>query len=134
MSIIAAGDNAEILDIRVYVKSDYSVKVSLEGGIERFKKIFGLSHDVSTGNEELDKKYVFKTKSNNDKSLLKSIEFQQNLKKLQPFSYFEISKFQTLWMQALCDKSQFDFAEIERYMRVLIETAKIIANRDSKFA
>ena len=39
MSIIAAGDNAEILDIRVYVKSDYSVKVSLEGGIERFKTI-----------------------------------------------------------------------------------------------
>ncbi|MBD3217759.1 MAG: hypothetical protein GF310_05730 [candidate division Zixibacteria bacterium] len=126
LPMLAGADNVEFLNIRVYVNNDYRIKMSHEGKVDKFKKLFGLSEDTPTGNKRLDKKYVLKTASDRDKSLLKSMEFQEHIQNLEPFSHFEISKAQIIWLQGLSDKSQLDFSNIEKNAKTLIEIAKII--------
>jgi hypothetical protein len=125
LPMMAAADNSEFINLRVYQNNAYKIRVTRKSGMAKIKKLFGMSEDVASGDAELDKKYLFKTSTDQDNLLLKNIRFQQSLKKLEPFSHFEISKAQIIWLQGLSANSQLEFQGIRNYTLALIEIAKI---------
>lgn len=126
-SLMGAADNVEYLSIFLYARCIFSAAIRHEMFIDRIKKKIGLEFEAQTGYEKFDRKYFIISKLKEDISRLKSMDVQQKITNLEPFSGLHFSKGGINSTHVIDNSDPLNVRNVEFIVKKLIDLAKLVS-------
>jgi hypothetical protein len=121
--LIEAADNVEYLSIHLMTPCAFKAAIRHERFMDRFRKKIGLEYEVQTGNEEFDRDYFLITHPKEDINHLKSLQAQEGIMGLEPFSGLSFGSGGINLTRVLHDDSHLNVQSIETTIKKLIALA-----------
>ncbi len=121
-----ACDNIEYLMVYLKTPCEFKVAIRHETFVDRLKKKIGFEFEFQTSNDEFDKDYFIVTQDFEQTDRIKTVEFQNGIKDLEPFSGVMAYKTGIKLTSQINDGSDLLLYKVEEIINRLISLSKIM--------
>jgi hypothetical protein len=116
----------QFLTIRLFFETEHNVLIRREHLTDKIWKVVGLEREYETGNNDFDKSYFLDVKAKYSEALVRSVEFQNAITGLEPFTTVRIRPSGLGWSQEIRRKAQLEHITVGQYANRLLDLVRFL--------